>query len=123
MSERNYYEEARKIVQAKKNFRIMAWIFGTTLPVLIFINLWTSPGHLWFVWVLFGYSMGLFGVYYEAYIRPKQSANESHEVEKEMERMRLRDRKYGNRDVRKDDFDEHLDLRELRKDYDERDFV
>lgn len=119
MSEKEYYKKARKIVQAKKNFRTTAWTFAILMPVLIIINLWTSPEHLWFLWAMLGWGMGLIGAYYEAYIKPKHDAQDSHEVEKEMERMRLRDRKFAQ----KDDFDDHLDLRELRKDYDERDFV
>lgn len=119
MSEEKYYKKARKIVKAKKNFRGSAIAFSIVMPVLIVINLWTSPSYLWFLWALMVWGMGLFGAYYEAYIKPRYDRNESHEVEKEMERMRLRDRKYS----RKDDFDERLDLRELRKDYDERDFV
>lgn len=119
MSEEEYYRKAQKIVKAKKNFRGSAVAFAIIMPVLIFINLWTSPSYLWFLWALMGWGMGLFGAYYEAYIKPKYASQESHEVEKEMEKMRLRDRKFS----RKDDIDEHLDLRELRKDYDERDFV
>ena len=117
--EEEYYRKAQKIVKAKKNFRASAWAFATTMPILIVINLWTSPGYLWFLWALMGWGMGLIGGYYEAYIKPKYEREESHEVEKEMEKMRLRNRKFP----RKDDFDEHLDLRELRKNYDERDFV
>jgi len=119
MSEEEYYKKARKIVEAKKNFRLTAWIFALLMPVLIIINLWTSPDYLWFLWAMMGFAMGLTGSYYEAYIKPKNDERESHEVEKEMERMRMHERKFS----RKDDYDERLDLRELRKDYDERDFV
>lgn len=120
LEEKDYYKEARKIVKAKKDFRNAAWTFATVMPILIIINLWTSPEYLWFLWALLGYSMSLLGAYYDAYIKPKRKLNDSHEVEKEMEKLRLRDRKYSRR---KDDFDERLDLKELRKDYDERDFV
>lgn len=119
MSEEEYYNKAQKIVNAKKKFRASAWVFITVMPVLIIINLWTSPGYLWFLWALMGWGIGLLGGYYEAYIKPRYAANESHEVEKEMEKMRMRDRKF----TKKDDFDARLDLRELRKDYDEKDFV
>lgn len=119
MSEEEYYKKAQKRVEAKKNFRGTAWTFIVLMPVLIIINLWTSPGYLWFLWALMGFGMGLMGSYYEAYIKPKYEERDSHEVEKEMEKMRMRDRKFPQ----KENFDEHLDLRELRKDYDERDFV
>jgi len=123
MSEEEYYKKARKIVKAKKDFRSSAIAFAITMPVLIVINLWTSPGYLWFLWALMGWGMGLVGGYYAAYIQPKYDERESHEVEKEMEKLRLRDRKYASKDRRSDDFDDRLDLRELRKDYDDRDFV
>ena len=123
MSEEEYYKKARKIVKAKKDFRSSAIAFAVTMPILIIINLLTSPKYLWFLWAIMGWGMGLVGAYYTAYIQPKYDERESHEVEKEMEKLRLRDRKFTNRNERVDDFDERLDLRELRRDYDERDFV
>lgn len=120
MSEEEYYKKARKIVKAKKDFRGSAIAFAIIMPIMIIINLMTSPEYLWFLWALLGWGMGLMGAYNEAYIKPKNEEQDSHEVEKEMEKLRLRDRKYTRRT---DDFDERLDLRELRRDYDERDFV
>lgn len=119
MSEEDYYIKAQKIVEIKKAFRINAWLFVCTMPIITIVNLWTSPEYLWFLWSLLGWGSTLLILYTIGYILPKYNVNESHEVEKEMERMRLRDRKY----VRTDDFDERLDLRELRKDYDDQDFV
>lgn len=119
MSEEEYYRKARKIVKAKKDFRSSAIAFAVFMPILITINLLTNPSYLWFLWALMGWGMGLLGAYHEAYIKPKYDERDSHEIEKEMEKMRMGSRK----STRKDDFDEYLDLRELRKDYDERDFV
>jgi hypothetical protein len=119
MSEEQYYIKAKKIAKAKRDFRMMLWVFVLLTPVLIFINLFTSPEYLWFLWSILGFGIATVAMYYEAYVKPKHEERESHEVEKEMERLRLHDRKI----VKNDSLDEHLDLRELRKDYDERDFV
>lgn len=123
MSEEQYYIKAKKIAKAKKDFRTMLWIFSFLTPVLIFINLFTSPGYLWFLWSVLGFGIATAAMYYEAYIKPRHEERESHEVEKEMEKMRMRDRKYTDKNTKQDDFDEYMDLRELRKDYDEGDFV
>lgn len=123
MTEEEYYDKAKKLVKAKQAFRINVWIFATTMPVIIIVNLMTSPEYLWFLWALIGWLPTLVIFYLIAYVQPKYSYKESDEVEKEMEKMRLRDPKYTSRNARKDDLDEHLDLRELKKDYNEQDFV
>jgi len=119
MEEKEYYHKAKKIVKVKKAFRINAWIFAITMPVIIAVNLMTSPQYLWFLWSLLGWGMTLGILYLVAYVFPRFSSNEEDEIEEEIEKLRLRNQKT----VRQDDFDEHLDLRELRKDYEERDLV
>lgn len=119
MAEKDYYNKAKQTVKAKKAFRINAWLFAITMPVIITVNLMTSPENLWFLWSLLGWGTTLGILYLVAYVFPKYESNEEIEIEAEMERMRLR----NLRSVKKDDFDERLDLRELRKDFDEQDFV
>lgn len=124
MYEDEYYEKAKKIVKKKKEFRQSATAYAIMMPVLIVINLWTSPGYLWFFWAMLGWGMGLIGSYYEAYIKPKKESRDSHEIQKEIERMRRRDRDVLDLEPRRrDELDDRMDLREVRKDYDERDFV
>ena len=119
LPEEDYYRKAQKIVKAKKAFRVNAWLFAITMPVIIAVNLMTSPHYLWFLWSLLGWGTTLGILYLVAYVFPKYTSNEENEIEEEMEKMRLRSLKT----TKKDDFDEHLDLRELRKDYEDRDFV
>ena len=119
MRDKSYYKKAQQIVKAKKAFRINAWLFAITMPIIIAVNLMTSPEYLWFLWSLIGWGSTLGILYLVAYVFPKYETNEEAEIEIEMEKMRLRNLKT----VKNDDFDERLDLRELRKDYDERDFV
>lgn len=123
MTDDRYYEEAQKIVKTKKAFRSSAISFACVIPCLIILNLWTSPNNLWFFWPLLGWGMGLLGQYYEAYIKPKKRSDEMTEVEKEMEKLRLRDRRYSSERSRRDNLDDRLDLRELQTNYDERDLV
>jgi len=123
MSEEEYYKKAQKIVKAKKAFRINAWLFAITMPVIIAVNLMTSPEYLWFLWSLMGWGLTVAILYAVAYIFPKYERNENDEVEKEMEKMRMSNNNYRSGKLKDDEFDERLDLRELKKTYDERDFV
>lgn len=123
MNDEHYYKQAMKTVKKKKEFRSNAFAFTVVMPFLIFINLWTSPGYLWFLWPLLGWGMGLAFQYYDAFVQSEKNSWEDHEVQKEMERMRMRDRRFLNGEKRRDELDERMDLRELRRDYDERDLV
>ncbi len=124
MDDEKYYKQAKKAIAAKRGFRILAFIFGLLTPVLIFINLWTSPGYLWFLWSLMGFSIALAIVYFFAYIKPKYDRKDELEIQNETERLRRRDREILDLEPRRrDELDDRMDLREVRKDYDERDFV
>lgn len=50
---------ALKQVRRKKEFFIHLIQFAIFMPIIAAINLLTSPGHLWFLWVLFGWGAGV----------------------------------------------------------------
>lgn len=122
-TDREYYEKAKKLVKKKKDYKNSLRSFIITMPILIVINLMTSRDFLWFFFPMIGWGSGLVASYYDIYVKPEKKSWEDHEIQKEMERLRQRDRKFVERDFDKDDFDDRLDLREIRTNYDERDFV
>ena len=113
------YATARKIVRAKRKFRNAIIVFVTLMPVLIFINLWTSPRYLWFWWCALGLGISVVTAYIQAYVRPRMFGDESDEVAREMENLRRRRDMEGGLELRDLDRSTQRDTRR----YDEDDFV
>jgi len=59
MNKLNDVGRARKAVNARIGFYIHLTAFLVVNAVLIFINLSTSSGHLWFQWPLLGWGIGI----------------------------------------------------------------
>jgi len=59
MEDQEIYNRAKRRVAQIKGFYIHASIFVPVNVLLIGINLWTSPDHIWFVWPLLGWGIGL----------------------------------------------------------------
>ncbi|MBK5207902.1 MAG: 2TM domain-containing protein [Flavobacteriaceae bacterium] len=70
---KTYYTEEDKYIRAKKKVDNLKGFYSNLLsycliiPFLIFINLMTSPNHLWFWWPMIGWGIGIifhaFGVF------------------------------------------------------------
>lgn len=70
---KTYYSEEDKYIRAKKKVENLKGFYSNLLayvlviPFLIFINLKTSPNHLWFWWPMLGWGVGIvfhaFGVF------------------------------------------------------------
>ena len=68
-----YYSKEDKYIRAKKKVENLKGFYSNLLayvlviPFLIFINLKTSPNHLWFWWPMLGWGVGIvfhaFGVF------------------------------------------------------------
>lgn len=66
------YKEAwreMEIREAKKGLyeHVISYIIVNAF--LIFINLWTNPEYIWFIWILVGWGIGL--AFHLAFSRPK----------------------------------------------------
>ncbi len=59
MNEDPGYEEARKKVKALKGFYMNLFMYVVINIFLAILNLITSPDHLWFLWVVFGWGIGI----------------------------------------------------------------
>lgn len=58
-SEEDKYLRAKKKVDNIKGFYSNLLAYCLIIPFLIFINLMTSPNHIWFWWPLFGWGIGV----------------------------------------------------------------
>ncbi len=54
-------KEAQRYVTEVKAFYGHVGMFVLVMPMLIILNLWTSPSYYWFIWPLWGWLMGLAG--------------------------------------------------------------
>ena len=53
------YQKAAKRVEELKGFYSNLISYAIVIPFLIFINLYTSPQYLWFIWPMLGWGFGL----------------------------------------------------------------
>jgi hypothetical protein len=59
-----------EIKEALKGFQSHLAAYIIVNAFLIFVNLWTSPGTIWFIWPLAGWAIGL--AFHGYFSRPKQ---------------------------------------------------
>ena len=60
MKNHEAYQRAKKRVEAKMGFYMHLAVYIGVNILLIIINLITSPQHIWFIWPLFGWGIGVF---------------------------------------------------------------
>ncbi|MEL1254341.1 2TM domain-containing protein [Flavobacterium sp. DGU38] len=53
-----YYEAQKKVKQIREFYEHLT-VFVLVNPIVIVVNLMTSPGYLWFVWCLMGWGVGV----------------------------------------------------------------
>ncbi|MCI9844770.1 2TM domain-containing protein [Flavobacterium pectinovorum] len=53
-----YYEAQKKVKQIREFYEHLT-VFVLVNPIVIAVNLMTSPGYLWFVWCLMGWGVGV----------------------------------------------------------------
>ncbi|TDX12324.1 2TM domain-containing protein [Flavobacterium sp. S87F.05.LMB.W.Kidney.N] len=58
-TEAERYYDAQKRVKEIKEFYEHLTVYLLTNPIVIVVNLMTSPGYLWFLWCLMGWGMAL----------------------------------------------------------------
>ena len=59
MPQEDAYTKARARAEAKYGFFVHAVVFAAMMLLLLIINLVTSPGTLWFIWPLLGWSLAV----------------------------------------------------------------
>ena len=115
---------AKKRVKAKKSFYQHLMSYAIVNLFLIALNLITSPTSLWFVFPLLGWGVGLAFHYVDVFGIPGFDILSKEWEEKELERE-LRQQNPASKTPKNEakQPDKDLKLKELRKNYDESDFV
>ncbi|WP_289662328.1 2TM domain-containing protein [Flavobacterium panacagri] len=58
-TEADRYYDAQKKVKEIREFYEHLTVYVLVNPIVIFVNLMTSPGYLWFLWCLMGWGMAI----------------------------------------------------------------
>lgn len=115
-------KKAKKVVKKKKEFYQHLMSFVTVNFALIAINLLTSPGRIWFIYPMLGWGIGLMFHYTDVFGIPGfgmlDREWEEREIEAELRNIREKDPPKIEEKKEKE-----LELKELRKNYDDSDFV
>jgi hypothetical protein len=53
-----YYEAQKKVAEIKKFYQHLT-VYLLCNPIVIVVNLMTSPGYLWFIWSLMGWGIAI----------------------------------------------------------------
>jgi len=91
MDDETVREQARKRVDSKlalkKNFRLYVFVN----VVCAVVNLLTSPGYLWFLWVVFGWGIAIAFQAWSVYGPRDNSGERERMIEEEITKMSSRD--------------------------------
>ena len=126
------YRAAKKRVQEKRTYFQGLVSYVGIIGFLAFINLFTSPGYLWFLWPALGWGIGIFFQTLKIYGPSALGRDwEARELEKELGRRKRpsRPRSAPLPPPRRDLLDETETVRErlrprgVREDYDDSEFV
>ncbi len=131
MTTEEQFRKAKRRVQAKKGFYAHFVSYLCTISFLFLINLFTSPAYWWFFWPMFGWGIGIASHYFGVFGLPGSRALsqdwEEREMERELRKMEKQESRFpylqeenSDSDL---DLDEHLKLKELRKNYDDSELV
>ena len=126
------YREAHARVKEKREYFQSLVSYVVVIGFLAFINLFTSPSYLWFLWPAMGWGIGIFFQTLKVYGGSAMGRDwEARELEKELARRgkRQRPRAEPLPPPRRDLLDETETVRErlrprrVREDYDDSEFV
>ncbi|MFH6994271.1 2TM domain-containing protein [Flavobacterium sp. FlaQc-48] len=53
-----YYQAQKKVAEIRKFYQHLT-VYLLCNPIVIVVNLMTSPGYLWFIWSLMGWGMAI----------------------------------------------------------------
>ena len=125
----NYYDKAKKKVAKKKKFNKHLQSYLSTMAMLFLMSFVMPPLRRVLGIVAFFWGIGLFFHYVEAHGFPGMEEEEDweeKEIEKEVQRMQMKDRRKKTIIEDELDIDEHLDLDRppvRRKNYRDEDLV
>jgi uncharacterized membrane protein YczE len=85
LSEEEIYRMAEKRVHLKRDFLTHLVIYIAVNIFLVFLNFYTSPGYLWFLWATFGWGIGIVAHGVDTYVKLNMDRAA---VEKEIEYLK-----------------------------------
>lgn len=111
------YREAKKRVEAKKEFYQHITVFVVMSVFFFTLNIITAPYALWFYWPIIGWGIGVLFHYFEVFGFPAipQMSQEWEDEQIREEMMRLEERNPPRRNRQDDDDYEQLELKQLKK--------
>lgn len=122
MYSKDEIQTAKKKVKKKKEFYEHLMAYVTVNIGMLLLNLLTSPGNLWFYFPMLGWGIGLMFHYVDVFGIPGfgmlDKEWEERETESELRKMRSFDLPQLPSEK-----ESELELKEMRKNYDESDFV
>jgi len=89
MENEEIYLRAKKRVDAQIGFYIHLAAYAGVNLLLIIINLTTSARHLWFIWPLIGWGIGVAFHALAVFVCPVEPSFRTRMIEKEMKKMAL----------------------------------
>lgn len=75
----------RRMARKRVEFRQHLYIYIVINAFLIVLNIWSSPGFWWFLFILFFWGIGLVSHFYDAYMGGSEEA-----VEREFRKLKAR---------------------------------
>lgn len=127
MNEDYEYRRARKKVKAKKGFFYHLASYAIVIGFLFCLNLVTSPFDMWWIFPAMGWGVGLAFHYLGVFGFPFLNIGSEEWEEKEMEKELRKTRRHRQNllETRSTSLEtpEELELKELQKRYDDKDFV
>jgi glucan phosphoethanolaminetransferase (alkaline phosphatase superfamily) len=120
-------QKAKKRVKAKKEFYQHLMSFTIVNFFLFALNLITSPSYFWFIFPLLGWGVGLAFHYVDVFGIPGfdilSKEWEDKALDRELRKMKETESKPSLQAPAKPGKQEELELKELRKNYDDSEFV
>lgn len=122
MYSKDEIQMAKKKVKKKKEFYEHLMAYVTVNIGLLLLNLLTSPGSLWFYFPMLGWGIGLMFHYVDVFGIPGFGMLDKDWEEREME-SELRKMRNLDSPQLPEEKEPELELKEMRKNYDDSDFV
>ena len=88
MENNEAYKSAKKRVEAKMGFYTHLSVYVAVILLLVVINLFSSPGTIWFHWPMLGWGVGVALHAFSVFIFPNRFAVTEKMIEKEMNKDR-----------------------------------
>ncbi|MEM8523506.1 MAG: 2TM domain-containing protein [Bacteroidota bacterium] len=113
------YEIARKRVEDKKKFHKHLGTYIIFSLFFFFLNIFSGNGHMWFIYPVLGWGIGIASEYYKVYVTPDLDEKA---IQKEMHKLEQQNRSYENERLELEDLPKEK-VKRSNKNWDDSDLV